>query len=268
MKETEHKKDSGSLCSKCREPAIIEQHYSGNALCHSHFIADVEAKAKRVIRTHNWLSSNDSIAVALSGGEASAAVFFFLHKLTKHRRDIRLSAIHIDEGIANFQRKEDAISIAEKAGVPCIISSFADAYGKTVDQYATQEEDVCVWCERKRHQLLDQIAQEQGFTKIAYGYHLEDISTAVLTHIIQGDPSFLLDGDTCNDETHIAPFRLIPKKEVILYSGMRSFARCPYAKQDVKGEIEEILGNYTKKHPSVHHAIVSLSDKINIYKKI
>ena len=261
MKATEYAEQI--QCSKCRKPAIIKQEYSGNILCHSHLIADVEAKAKRMIRTRNWLSSQDSIAVALSGGEASTAVLFFLHKLFGCRKDITLCAIHIDEGIASFQRKEKAISIAEQIGIPCILGSFAEAYGMTVDTYATWGKDICAWCEEKRHLLLYQIAQEHGFTKVAYGYHLEDISTAVLSHIVCGDPSLLLEGNRHIDATHIAPFCMIPKKEIVLYSGMKSSPRCPYAKHDIKSEIAELLEQYANRHPSVHHAIVNLSDHIS-----
>ncbi|MDR2856086.1 MAG: tRNA(Ile)-lysidine synthase [Methanomicrobiales archaeon] len=261
MKEAECAEQT--QCSKCREPGIIKQEYSGNILCHSHLIVGVEAKAKRMIRAHNWLSSQDSVVVALSGGEASTAVLLFLHKLFSCRKDITLCAIHVDEGIASFHRKEKAISIADQIGIPCILASFTEAYGTTVDMYATLGKDVCAWCEEKRHLLLHQIAQEHGFTKIAYGYHLEDFSTAVLSHIVCGDPSLLLEGDRRIDATHIAPFCMIPKKEVVLYSGMESSPKCPHAKHNMKNQIAKLLDQYANRHPSVHHAIVGLSDRIS-----
>ena len=89
-------------CTVCRREAIIFQPYSGKHLCPVHFIKDVEAKAKRTIRMHRWLHPKDHIAVALSGDSVSAALLFFLSKLTGNRRDIRLSAITIDPGIARL----------------------------------------------------------------------------------------------------------------------------------------------------------------------
>jgi tRNA(Ile)-lysidine synthase TilS/MesJ len=219
---------------------------------------DFETKAKREIRNQRWLSPNDSIAVALSGG-ASAACLLLLHKLFSCRRDITLCAIHIDEGISSFRETKDIISIAERLGVSCTTRTFEEVYGMTVDQYASNQEDVCAWCEKNRKLLLDQIAREHNITRIAYGYHLEDFSRAVLTGIIEGDPSSLLYGDTRIDAKHIAPLCMIPKEEVLLYSGVTSQVQCPYADAN---ELD-LLGQYATRHPSVHHAIVSLSHRIS-----
>jgi len=138
------------------------------------------------------------------------------------------------------------------------MGTFEEAYGMTADQYAATHEDVCSWCEEKRQLLLDQIAREHTITKIAYGYHLEDISMAVLTGVLEGDPSSLLYGDRRIDARHIAPLLMVPKKEVILYSGITTLAQCPYASVH-----EDILDQYADRHPSVHHAIVSLSHRIS-----
>ena len=251
----------GVRCSKCFEPAIIKQDYSGQYFCHSHFMIDFETKAKREIRNRHCLSPNDSIAIALSGGAASTACLLLLHKLFSCRRDITLCAIHIDEGISSFRDLQNIISIAEEVGVLCITRTFEETYGMTVDQYAANQEGVCVWCEKQRQLLLDQIAQEHNITKIVYGYHLEDISRTVLTDIVKGDPSSLLYGDTRIDTKHIAPLYMIPKKEVMLYSAVTTMMQCPYAEQSVH-EID-LLDQYAARHPSVHHAIVSISHRIS-----
>ena len=223
---------------------------------------DIEAKAKREIRSRGWLSPHDSIAIAFSGGPGSTACLLLLHKLFASRRDITLHAIYIDEGIHHF-RDPNVFSIAEQIGVRCITKTFQEVYGMTVDQYAAHCEDVCLWCNKKRQLLIDQIAQEHNITKIAYGYHLEDVSRAVVAGIVKGDPSFLLYGDTRIDAKHIAPLCMIPEREVLLYAGIEALTQCPYAEQGGKGEIAEVLDKYADKHPSVHHAIVSLSRRIS-----
>ena len=86
-------------CSKCLQDAIIFQPYSGLHLCGQHIIADVEAKAKKVIRAHGWLKSGDHIAVFLSGDQSSSALLYFLKKLTAQRHDIRITAIIITSAL-------------------------------------------------------------------------------------------------------------------------------------------------------------------------
>jgi hypothetical protein len=80
-------------CSKCRNEAIVFQPYSGQHLCHDHFIADFEAKAKRAIRVNHWMQPGDHIGVVLAGDPAGRALFFFFQKLTGNRQDIRVSEI-------------------------------------------------------------------------------------------------------------------------------------------------------------------------------
>ena len=105
-------------CDKCRGTAVLFQEYSGKHLCRQHFVADVEAKAKHEIRRHRGIIPGDHIAVALSGDNCSTAVLCFLKKLTLNRRDIRISAITVDEGIAGYRNPENAIRIGKIAGHP------------------------------------------------------------------------------------------------------------------------------------------------------
>jgi len=78
-------------CNKCRNEAIVFQPYSGQHLCRDHFIADLEAKAKRAIRNNHWMRPGDRIGVVTRGDPAGEALLFFFQKLTRNRRDIRVS---------------------------------------------------------------------------------------------------------------------------------------------------------------------------------
>ena len=121
-------------CNKCRRNAILFQEYSGQHLCKQHFEADVEAKAKHEIRRHRWITPGDHIAVALSGDKSSSALLYFLKKLTSNRRDITISAISIDEGITGYRDPENAMRIAELLDTECIMGSFQENFGITVDE--------------------------------------------------------------------------------------------------------------------------------------
>jgi tRNA(Ile)-lysidine synthase TilS/MesJ len=85
-------------CSTCRHEAVIFQPYSGRYLCGDHLILDLEAKAKRAIRVHHGMQPGDHIAVILTGDSAGNALLMFLRKLTGKRKDIRVSAVFVDNG--------------------------------------------------------------------------------------------------------------------------------------------------------------------------
>lgn len=76
-------------CVKCGRSSVIYQRYSGRHLCADHLCADVESRAKRVIRQNRWLVSGDRIGV-VSGLPGSAALGIFLDHLVSRRDDISI----------------------------------------------------------------------------------------------------------------------------------------------------------------------------------
>ena len=64
-------------CDKCGKEAVILQKYSGMHLCAAHEILDVERKIKKRMRVERTVVQGDHIAVAMSGGKDSAALFLF-----------------------------------------------------------------------------------------------------------------------------------------------------------------------------------------------
>lgn len=97
-------------CSKCKNPAIVSQPYSGQHLCQDHFIVEFEAKAKRAIRKTRGMQPGDHIAVILRGDGGSGALFAFFQKLAGKRHDIRIS------GIRCTGTGDDGQEIAQEAG--------------------------------------------------------------------------------------------------------------------------------------------------------
>jgi len=91
-------------CSKCKNEAIVFQPYSGQHLCRDHFIADVEAKARRAIRINQWMRPYDHIGVVARGDLAGNALIFFLRKLTGNRKDIRVSEIPLTEDLPGLNK--------------------------------------------------------------------------------------------------------------------------------------------------------------------
>ncbi len=106
-------------CAKCRLQSVCFQRYSGRHLCAEHLCADIEARAKRVIRQHHWLVSGDLIGVCT--GMAHADVLqIFLERLLIRRTDIRIITIRNPDGITMLNDQydwTDLIRYAEQAGV-------------------------------------------------------------------------------------------------------------------------------------------------------
>ena len=210
-------------CNKCRGNAILFQEYSGLHLCKQHFEADVEVKAKHEIRRHRWITPGDHIAVALSGDKSSAALLYFLKKLTSNRRDITISAISIDEGITGYRDPKNAMRIAELLDTECIMGSFKDNFGTTVDEIATLKGTLsCTYCRVLRNFLLNQIAQKHAITKLALSQTLEERGVSVLKNLLLGIPEILVNSEreARGKIPRIRPFISVPHKEVALYADL------------------------------------------------
>ena len=263
-------------CDKCGKEAVLYQDYSGLHLCRQHFIMDLEAKAKRAIRTHRWMKTGDHIAVALSGDPATIALVFFLAKLTEKRRDIRMSAITIDEGIKEFRNPVQAKRVAESLGVSWISGSFEEDYGITMDEIARRKGAThsCRYCRILRHHLLNQIACGIGVSKLALGTSLDDGAQDVLSDVLCGNAErlFVAHRTSPGIVLQIHPFMDVPVQELRLYAAIHSDiipdgedlpARCPCASTAAERDIHAMLEEYTQNHPATKHALVNLRENLS-----
>jgi uncharacterized protein (TIGR00269 family) len=253
-------------CSKCRRIAVLFQEYSGQHLCQQHFEADVEAKAKHEIRRHHWMSPGDHIAVALSGDSCSSALLYFLKKLTSNRRDIRISAITVDEGIAGYRCPEGAMRIAELLHTEYIMGSLQESFGINLDEITRRKGTSisCTYCRVLRNFLLNRIAQDHGITKLAFASTLDEEATLVLKNVLQGSPEILVRSvlDVRGKITRIFPLMAVPKKEVELYAGLHVKgyiqSRCPYSNKPFEGDVIAMLNEFTIRHPATKYALLNL----------
>lgn len=257
-------------CSKCRRDAIIFQRYSGLHLCEYHFNRDFEAKAKRAIREHHWIRSGDQVAVALSGGKDSSAVLFFLHRLLRKRPDVGLMAITVDEGIAGYRDPARARAIARRIGVPWVTASFQEEYGITLDEIVARKGTrlSCSYCGVLRRALMNRIAREQGVTKFAYGFNLDDEAQSVLMNVLRGDAGRLTRPvrEVAGMVPRIKPFIYIPEREVALYAFLHvegfDLAGCPYAVGALRRDVRGILDDYTSRHPATKYSLVNMGETL------
>jgi uncharacterized protein (TIGR00269 family) len=257
-------------CNKCRRTAILFQEYSGQHLCKQHFEADVEAKAKHEIRRHQWMIPGDHIAVALSGDQSSSALLYFLKKLTSNRRDIRISAISIDEGIAGYRDPAYALQITELLDTECITGSFKESFGITLDAITRTQCTTlsCTYCRVLRNFLLNRIAREQGVTKLAFGYTLDEGAVSVLKNVLQGNPESLVHAErgARGKIPWIRPFHSVPHKEVALYADLHvkgsDQSRCPYNNKPFEEDVQSMLNEFTIRHPATKYALLSLEKNL------
>jgi tRNA(Ile)-lysidine synthase TilS/MesJ len=258
------------LCSKCRRPAVIYQRYSGLHLCRTHFEADFEAKAKRAIRVHRWLSSGDRIGVVHSGEKDSSALLPFMQKVMGRRRDVEILSISIDEGIRGYSDTTLALSFAEKMSVRHVASSFQEMFGMTFDNMVSHGDSrqACSSCSTFRALCIEKTAREQGVSRLAIGSNLDDEARNLFLNFLTGNAEKLIHSQAHRSDslTWIKPFMYIPEREVALYASYQAGGvesrGCPHASGGFTADVRSILDEYDRSHPSTPYALVNLGDRL------
>ncbi len=229
-------------CDKCGNEAVFFQSYSGRHLCGRHLVLDIEARAKRTIRSHRWMKSGDHFAVLVSGDRQSAALLCFLKNLIAERRDIRLSALLPGDDSTGRDQRSAAGDIADSLGIPCTGLSSPAGSGDT---------------------------GSRPVTRIALAVSLDDIAQAVLRGFLFGSTGRIVNPapGLWNGVPVICPFIAIPSEELDLYweiegSGMEIQPGKPGG-DALSQETRLLLGDYSRRHPATKYALLHLAEQLS-----
>jgi tRNA(Ile)-lysidine synthase TilS/MesJ len=257
-------------CNKCRNEPVIFQPYSGRHLCREHAILDIESRIKRDIRAGRWMKPGDHLAIALSGNKSSRALLCFFHKLTARRRDIRLSAIVIDEGIAGHRDVPALVAMAENLGIPCHLGSFGKDFllGTGDAGHDGGSGSTCTRCRQLRHALIGTIARREGVTRIFSGRTLEDKATGILANILLGRVENLLpESGRKITVPWVDPLGSVPRTEADLYADFLcpgiEIPRCPYRETGFSDEVRDMMETYTERHPATPYSLLVIGEALH-----
>jgi uncharacterized protein (TIGR00269 family) len=180
-------------------------------------------------------------------------------------------ALTVDEGIDGYRDFSIARRIAENLGVEHFVVSFEEQFGITVDEIVRKKGDrlSCSYCGVLRRQLLNTVSKEQGITRLALGFNLDDEAQSVLMNVLRGDADRLLrqQGVVEGLVPRIKPFMYIPEREVALYAHLHvegfEIGRCPYAQNALRADVRNLLNDYAWRHPATRNSLVNLGERLS-----
>jgi uncharacterized protein (TIGR00269 family) len=248
------------LCSLCDEPAVIFQRDRHRHLCGPHLIRDIEERVAETITSQNLIVPGDLIAIGLSGGKDSTALLLLLHRILGQRKDIRLVAITIDEGIAGY--RDETLRSAERLvamlGIRHQTFAFTELFGDPLDEILKGREDqACSICGILRRKALITGAERAGATRLATGHNLDDEAQSVLMNLLRGDLARLARNSSADSAgrfiPRIKPLMYIHEKEIatwlLLNGEWSNLPECPYACHALRREVRGMLAGLEYEFP-------------------
>lgn len=130
----------------------------------------------KAVKDYSMIEENDKILLAASGGKDSTALAEYL-AFRRRRSNFFVLALHISTELENAKLKEleelfsnwDIELRIKKIGV--------------LSRLKKGQKMNCWWCSTQRRSELISFAIENGFNKIAFGHHLDDILETALMNI-------------------------------------------------------------------------------------
>ncbi len=247
-------------CILCGEPAVIHQRPVGRYLCGTHLAADLEQRVAGTIASQQQVVPGDCVAVALSGGKDSTALRLLLHGLFGSRKDLRLVAVTIDEGITGYREAtiRSAVDLVRRLEVEHQTVSFGELFGDSLDTILKgRDPQACSICGILRKKALVVGAQRAGATKLATGHNLDDEAQSVLMNVLRGDLMRLVRNSGADSGgrfiPRVKPLMYVQEKEIATYLMVQGIweelPECPYAVHALRREVRTLLAGIEYRHP-------------------
>ena len=133
------------------------------------------------IRQYNMINSGDTVAVGLSGGADSMALFHLLYA-NKENLGISLVALHVNHGLRTESTDEEVFitDYCRRLGVECVVYA-ADMSSREKPQGLSTE----MWARQLRYDFFD-IESKKRSAKIATAHSLSDKCETVIFNLCRG----------------------------------------------------------------------------------
>jgi tRNA 2-thiocytidine biosynthesis protein TtcA len=209
----------------------------------------------QAMHTYTMLADSDRVLIAVSGGVDSLVLTWILkHWLHKAQIRYEILAVYIDNGFARSTSDKVAEQL-QNLGVPFLIEK-TDFWHRA----AAEEEgkSVCFHCSRLRRNRLFAIAQEQGFNKIGFGHHKDDLmETFFINLLYAGNISTMVPKQKLfNGRIHIIrPMAYLEKQDIMEIAVTASIVPvknpCPQDNDSKRQEARRVLAALYKLDPKV-----------------
>lgn len=216
---------------------------------------------RRAILNHHMIEKGDKVAIGMSGGKDSTALFLWLDTIAKQERlgfSFEIVPICLEMGFDMDITPMKELVASRGYELEVVPTDIA----KVVFDIR-EEKSPCSLCAKMRRGYLYKRANELGCQKVALGHHLDDaIETYFLNFLFHGkmesfDPMTYL---SQTDVSIIRPLLYIEEKDIIRYVTEHDvpiiFNPCPVDKKTKREEMKQLVTTLSKEYPLVRQRFI------------
>ena len=233
---------------------------------------------RRAVEKYNMIEEGDRIAVGLSGGKDSLALFCALKNLQMfYPKKFELEVITMDPGFykAGFGDEEEtkkSFSLLEDLcrQLDVNFTLFETDIAKIIFDIR-KEKNPCSLCARMRRGALHTHAKELSCNKIALGHHFDDaVETFIMNLFNEGrigcfSPKTYLDR---MDITLIRPLVYAPEKDIKYFINHSNLpilqSSCPADKASDRENIKQLLNSLDRENKGIKYRIFGAMQRSGI----
>jgi uncharacterized protein (TIGR00269 family) len=243
-------------CKKCAQKAAIKLPRHNAAFCGNCFDEYVLDQVRRAIKSERMITYEDRVAVAVSGGKDSLALWDLLLRLGYNS-----AGIHINLGIGEYSRlsQEKTEQFAHQRNAELILHDLNETHEAGVPELAQEtHRPACSACGVMKRYNFNRLAQEAGFTVLVTGHNLDDEASRLLGNVLHWQQDYLDKQAPTLPSTHPKllkkgkPLFRLAEREMAAYCVLKKIDyivdECPMSKdakqlvyKDMLNRLEEII---------------------------
>ena len=225
--------------------------------------------ARRAVDEYKMIEEGDRIAVGISGGKDSIALFCTLVALKRfYPVNFEIVGVTIDMGFEGM----DFSKIREMCDELGVEYHIVKTEIKQIIFDYRKESNPCSLCARMRRGALHDAAKEYNCNKIALGHHFDDVvETFILNLAYEGrlgtfSPVTYL---SRKDITMIRPFVYTAEKDIKYFMSKNEWlplveSTCPEDKKTQREEVKKFLAENEKLNKGLKHRILGAIQKAGL----